>query len=284
LAASGFGLFAGCVAALCAYPWLRRGWRAGRERIRSVCTCGYLPDPPTALAHRVMKWVARFVVWLQVGRIRVTGLEHLDVVGPRLITPTHGHYLDPFVLALILPGRARCMAACGLLASGGGLAALILSRWGAFCVDLADGRGGPAAAAAVRVLTSGQTLVLFPEGWAHLDGAVRPFKRGAVGISRMAAQQSGSAVPILPVRLHYGAYPGTWINRLPPPLQYVIMLVGVLAFRRGVQVVCGRPIRSSDLPADPSEATRQLRDRVLGLVVHGPVAPGLVASTARGRS
>src|SRR6202040_197590 len=93
----------------------------------------------------------------------------------------------------------------------------------AFCADLRPGKGARAATAGVRVLTSGQTLVMFPEGWAHLDGITRRFKRGAVHIARAAAAQLGHAVPIVPVYLRHGVHPGPWINRLNPRLQFLLV-------------------------------------------------------------
>jgi 1-acyl-sn-glycerol-3-phosphate acyltransferase len=182
-----------------------------------------------------------------------------------LIVPTHGHYVDPFVLALVLPDRARCMAARGLLEFGGGVGALIFCRWGAFCTDLDVGKGGPAVDAAVRILASGQTLVMFPEGWAHMDGVVGPFKRGAVGIARLSAAKVGGPVSIVPVHLRYGTYPGPWITKLPPPVQYLVVFLGLAVFRRGVRVVVGKPLLSSELPERTTPATQELRRAVLAI-------------------
>ena len=240
-------------------------WRALRNKIRLVCTCGYVPDPPTDSADRVLRMVARTLVWIQVGRVQVSGIENLACGPPKLIAPTHGHYIDPFVLALILPERARCMVARGLLEFGGGLGALMFSKWGVFCTDLRTGKGARALVAAVRILVSGQTLVMFPEGWAHLDGSMGPFKRGAVSIARMAAAKVGSPVSIVPVHLRYGAYPGAWITRFPHALQCLILLLGFAFFRRGVHVIVGEPLLSSQLPEHATSATEELRSAILAL-------------------
>lgn len=240
-----------------------------------MCTCGHLPDPPTEDDHRTLRRLSRWVVWLQVGRVDVEGAERLAGSGPTLITPTHGHYLDPFVLAQVMPAPARCMAARGLMAFGGGVGALLFARWGAFCTDLDSGKGGPALAAAVRILVSGQTLVMFPEGWANMDGAVGRFKGGAVGVARMAASKLGRPVSIVPVHLRYGAYPGPWIRRLPPQLQCLVVLSGLLVFRRGVRIVVGSPMPSSALPPRRDHAIDALRDAVLAL------DPGPTSTSAR---
>jgi 1-acyl-sn-glycerol-3-phosphate acyltransferase len=260
------GVFIGLVlAVIFSSRWLGPRWRAARSKIQLLCTCGHVPDPPTDAADRVMRIVARCVVWFQIGRVEVSGLENLECGTPKLIAPTHGHYLDPFVIALLLPERARCMAARGLLEFGGGLGALIFSRWGAFCTDLRTGKGARALVAAVRILVSGQTLVMFPEGWAHLDGAVGPFKRGAVSIARMTAAKVGRPVSIVPVHMRYGAYPGAWITRFPHSLQCLIVLLGFIFFRRGVQVVVGKPLLSSELPEHATQATEELRRAILAL-------------------
>jgi 1-acyl-sn-glycerol-3-phosphate acyltransferase len=253
------------LAVILALVWLRPGWRAARKKIRLICTCGYVPDPPTDRANRVMRAVARWLVWIQVGKVEVSGASNLICGPPKLIAPTHGHYIDPFVLALLLPDRARCMAARGLLQVGGGLGALLFAQWGVFCTDLTTGRGTGSLRAAVRILVSGQTLVMFPEGWANMDGVVGSFKRGAASIAQMTESKVGRPVAIVPVYLRYGAYPGSWIAKLPPPLQYLVVFLGLIRFRRGVHVIVGRPLLSSGLPKDSALATEALRTAVLFL-------------------
>jgi len=240
-------------------------WRDTRRRVRLVCTCGHLPEPPTEDAWRTMKKVARRLVWLQIGGVEVSGREHLAGPAPKLIVPTHGHYLDPFVLGLLLPERARAMTASGLLGAAGGFCGLLLSSWGAFCTDLDAGKGAPALKSAVRVLTSGQTLLMFPEGWANMDGAVRPFKRGFASVARIAESRLGRPVPIVPIYLRYGRYPGPWIGKLPPTCQYLAMFFGLAIFRRGVHVIVGEPVPSSTLPRDPDLAAAAVRRVVLSL-------------------
>jgi 1-acyl-sn-glycerol-3-phosphate acyltransferase len=267
------------LAVILSSPWIAAKWRAAQRKIQLVCTCGYVPDPPTSRASRAMRMVARSLVWIQVGKIEVSGMANLDCAAPKLVAPTHGHYVDPFIIALLLRERARCMAARGLLEFGGGLGALLFSPWGVFCTDLRAGKGSPALRAAVRILESGQTLVMFPEGWAHMDGAVGPFKRGAVDIARMTEAKVGRPVSIVPVHLRYGAYPGAWITRFPVPLQCLMVLLGVVFFRRGVQVAVGKPLLSSGLPKHAALATEQLRSAVMALDSCSPArSRGLSAS------
>lgn len=246
------------VACLCLCPGPRR-WT------EKCATCGHVPPPPTRRAHGWLRFFSRCLVWLQAGKVEVIGFEHLSAAGIRLVVSNHGHYLDPFVLATLLPEPARYMAARGVFRFGFGLGSYIFAPWGAFCADLRAGKGMPALDAAVRVLGSGQLLVMFPEGWAHMDGKVRPFKRGAVHVARKAAAQTGSEVSIVPVCIHYGAHPGTWISRLRPPMQYLVTLLGFALYRRGVRVVIGAPLSPSALPMHPTEAAAALREAVLAL-------------------
>lgn len=261
--ATWIGASAGLAALLVGSWWsLAPRWRKTRREIELICTPGHVPAPPTEAESRTLRRVAARLVWFQIGAVEVTGLENLGGGGPQVLAPTHGHYLDPFVLALVTPVRARCMTARGLLRFFGGLPALFLSRSGAFCSDLAAGKGAPALRAAVRILASGETLVMFPEGWVHMDGTLGRFRNGAVSVARMAAVKLNRPVPVVPVFLRYGAYPGSWINRLPPPLQYLTVLLGFARFRRGVRVVVGEPLLSSELPLDSASATRKLREAI----------------------
>jgi 1-acyl-sn-glycerol-3-phosphate acyltransferase len=228
--------------------------------------CGHLPAPPSARNIRLLRKLSRFLVWMQVGKIEVVGLENLQIGGPKIIVPNHPHSVDPFVFPLLLPEPARYMTARGVMKFCGGLGGLILGPCGAFCADLRPGKGLPALHSAVRVLTSGQTLVVFPEGWAHLDGITRPFKRGVVHIARKASAQSGcGSLPIVPVFLRHGAHPGPWINHLDPRVQFVLIAFAFPVYRRGLKVVVGAPILASDLPPDEELAARKLRDVIVGL-------------------
>jgi 1-acyl-sn-glycerol-3-phosphate acyltransferase len=253
--------------ALLGWPLVRKRWRELRRYAQAYSRCGYLPDPPSERGRLFSKRLSRFLVWLQVGNIEITGGASLAVTGPKIIAANHPHSVDPFVFGVLLSEGARYMTAAGVMKFCGGLGAMILGPCGAFCADLRRGKGVPALKTGVQVLTSGQTLVIFPEGWAHLDGTARPFKRGVVHIAREAATQLGRPIPIVPVHFRHGAHPGAWINRLNPRLQFFLMPLAFPIYRRGVKVAVGKPILSSALPVDDSAAAAQLRTRILGLGV-----------------
>lgn len=237
-----------------------------RDYIRKVSTSGYLSGPPGGFARWFARRYCRALVGWQVGNVTVVGAENLKAApGPILIAPNHGHFIDPMLFPLILDGPARFMAAQGLFQAAGGLMSLLAAPCGAFAVDLTRGKGAGAADAAVEVLTSGQTLVMFPEGWAWLDGHVDKFKKGAVRIVRRAATELGRPCFIIPVFIRYGRYPGTRILRWSSPVQFLILFLLARFFRKGATVVFGKPISTEELPADDTEATDLLRQKVLEL-------------------
>jgi 1-acyl-sn-glycerol-3-phosphate acyltransferase len=259
-------------ASLALVRWPGRRWQAWRSYTRACSTCGYLPDPPTGRAHRFIKRLSRFLVWLQVGKIEINGttnFANLVSAGPKIIAANHPHSVDPFIFGVLLPQAARYMTARGVMKFCGGLGALVLGPCGAFCADLSRGKGVRALNTGVRVLTSGQTLVIFPEGWAHLDGVTRPFKRGVVRIARDGAGQLGHAIPIVPVHLQHGRHPGPWITRLNARLQFLLVALAFPIYRRGVEITVGAPILSSELPFDDTSATAHLRAAILSLGVSG---------------
>ena len=226
------------------YPLLRRA----REYSNSVATCGFLAPPPTPRGLRWLMRTARVLVFIQVGRLKVIGRENLDLAdGPMIVTPNHAHSADVAVLPLVLQRSARYMAAQGVFKFGWGLGGLLVGPMGAFCADLDRGKGGPAREAAVKVLTSGQILGMFPEGWAYLDGKMGPMKKGSVRISREAARILGKTTYQVPVFIRYGRYPGSWIRKLSPPLEYLFVLLNSWYYRRGATIVVGKPIPSTAL-------------------------------------
>lgn len=240
-------------------------WRSLRTYAQLCAVCGYLPAAPSQKSLDFLKQLSRFLVWLQIGRIEATGLENLLLPGPKIIAPIHPHSVDPFVFPLLLAEGARYMTARGAMKFCCGLGALILGPCGAFCADLRPGKGLPALIAGVRIVTSGQTLVIFPEGWAHLDGVTRPFKRGVVYIARQATARLGYPVPIIPVFLRHAAHPGAWINRLNPRLQFLLVALAFPIYRRGLKLVAGQPIFPSELPTNETAATNSLRQAILAL-------------------
>lgn len=231
---------------------------------------GHLPPPPTDDGQRWMMRLSRALCWLFVGKIEVTGSEHLQGLPTKsvIITPNHPSPYDVVVLPAVIDQKARYMAALGVMQALGGVGGLVVGPLGAFAANLDRGKGAPAFRAAIRVLTSGQSLVMWPEGWTYLDGKIGPFKKGAVRIAKQSAAELGEPTYIVPVSLTYGKYPGAKIMRLPIKLQYLLLVAGFPFFRRGVKVVIGKPIASNALPENDTEATELLKTTIVALGKH----------------
>lgn len=239
----------------------------GRARVyaHDLQTCGFLPEPPDDSGQARMMRLSRLFVRLLIGKVEIVGLENLDLVpggGSCILAPNHPNYADIFVMPYALDRKARFMAARGVMQAFGGLGGLLVGPMGAFAADLDRGKGAPALRAGVKVVSSGQILVMFPEGWTYLDGVRRAFKKGAVRIARLAQTELGKPSYIVPVNLRYGRYPGAWILRLPIKIQYAVLLLLFPFFRSGVRVAFGKPIASDTLPEGDSEATALLERAV----------------------
>lgn len=260
------------VAALLYYgrfqPWLEKK----RAYIAQFTECGALSPAPSETAWRRFRTVARIILFIQVGKVRFVGLENLQGPGPKLIAPNHGSAAD-VAITLAFEKPVRALATRGVFTIGNGLGALAFGPIGAIPVDLTPGQGKAALDTAVGVVASGQDLLLFPEGWAWLDGRVRPFKKGAVLIAKAAAERRGAPVHIVPVYMRYGIYPGQWILRFVPPVQYLLQFLLFPLYRRGLTVVFAPPLSSAALPEDKVIATHVLRNAVLA-ADPAPPAPG----------
>jgi 1-acyl-sn-glycerol-3-phosphate acyltransferase len=242
-------------------PWLKEA----RDYMRKATVCGFLPPPPTARGRRVIYWIGRIFTWFQVGPVRVYGKENLQSPGPKMLCANHGSHADPPLAALITNGSTRFIAADQVFKFGGGIGALIMGPLGVFPCNLQKGQGRPARDACIKVLANGEDLVLFPEGISWADGEVREFKKGAVFITKAAAEALGAPAYILPYYIRYNRYAGKWILKYPWVYQYFWILFNAWYYRRGVTVVVGKPISSAELPVDDVAGTELLRQRILEL-------------------
>jgi 1-acyl-sn-glycerol-3-phosphate acyltransferase len=244
-----------------------------RAYVDKVSACGYLHHPPTRAALFCLRLVARFATFIQVGRIKVNGSQNLPGGEPLLVACNHPSHIDPAVIALVLRRPLRFLAARRFFRFCFGLPSLACAPCGAISVDLRRGRGRPAHDASVKVLTSGQTLMMFPEGYAYLDGKLGPFRKGAPRIAREAAAKLGKPVYILPVCIRYGRSPGSWIRKWNEPNQYLWVFLNFWYYRRGATVTIGKPISTAELPAGDTEAADYLAARIAALDPAGELKP-----------
>jgi long-chain acyl-CoA synthetase len=168
-------------------------------------------------------------------RLRVTGLENLPAHGPFILSSNHQSYLDPVVLAGVVPREIlKNSFAVGTSEIFGQGFMRRLARWIRVIVVDPDANLVPAMRAGAFGLRHGRILVLYPEGERSINGTPRIFKKGAAILSIHIQ------VPIVPIAIEgfYDAWPRgkNFIQKLAP-----------------LKMVFGKPI----LPPPESEASEE---------------------------
>jgi long-chain acyl-CoA synthetase len=151
------------------------------------------------LVTRVMQLVARDRFHL-----KVSGLENLPKTGPCIISSNHQSYLDPLILASLLPPELfrRTFAVGTSDIFGKGFMRKLARSIKVVVLD-PDANLVPAMRAGAFGLRHGLALILYPEGERSIDGTPRIFKKGAAILSIHLQ------VPIVPVAIEgfYDAWP-----------------------------------------------------------------------------
>jgi long-chain acyl-CoA synthetase len=164
------------------------------------------PDDPDVLElAKPHPWVESF--WYFVSRIlqmiardrfqlRVSGIERLPKEGPFILSSNHQSYLDPAVLAAVLPRKTLVNGfAVGTSEIFGEGIMRKLARAVRVVVVDPDANLMPAMRAGAFGLRHGRNLVLYPEGERSIDGTPRTFKKGA------AILAIHMQVPIVPIAI-----------------------------------------------------------------------------------
>ena len=143
------------------------------------------------LVSRLAQVVARDLF-----RLRVDGLENLPKSGPFILSSNHQSFIDPIVLASVLPEEVfRNAFAVGTSEIFGAGLMRLLARWVRVVVVDPDANLVPAMRAGAYGLARGRVLLLYPEGERSIDGTPRIFKKGAAILSIHLQ------VPIVPVAI-----------------------------------------------------------------------------------
>lgn len=236
-----------------------------RSHIRKISACGYLPQDPGPIMRWIVVAFSRCITWWQAKSVKISGWENLNTPGPKIIAPNHTHYLDPLVWPGILEEKARYLVDSSVFKFFGGYAGLLLSAGGGIPVDLEKGKGTAARLAGIKAMVSGRDLVIFPEGYAYLDGSVNEFKKGTVRIAKAAAAESGAETYIVPVYMRYGKYAPAWFKKYSNPVQFALIFLMAPYYRAGLEIVIGKAIPASQLPEDDVAANAILRQAVVEL-------------------
>jgi long-chain acyl-CoA synthetase len=136
--------------------------------------------------------------------LKVRGVENLPEQGPYLLCSNHQSYIDPLVMASVLPWRLfRSAFALGTSDIFGKGFMRRLARWLRVVVLDPDANLVPAMRAGFFGLSQKSILVLYPEGERTNDGNPTVFRKGAA-ILAIHAQ-----APIVPVAIEgfYDAWP-----------------------------------------------------------------------------
>ena len=144
------------------------------------------------------------VIALDRFRLRVSGLEKLPKNGPYIISSNHQSYLDPLILASVLPSEVfHNLFAVGTSDIFGKGFMRRLARSIKVVVLDPDANLVPAMRAGAFGLRQGLSLILYPEGERSIDGTPKVFKKGAAILSIHLQ------VPIVPVAIEgfYEAWP-----------------------------------------------------------------------------
>ncbi len=129
-------------------------------------------------------------------RLHATGIEKLPQRGAYILCSNHQSYLDPLVLASILPPRTfkKVFAVGTSEIFGQGFMRRLAGTLRLIVVD-PDANLVPAMRASAFGLRQGRPLILYPEGERSIDGTPKTFKKGAAILS------IHMQVPIIPIAI-----------------------------------------------------------------------------------
>lgn len=147
----------------------------------------------TGAVRAIARWLFRF-------RIEVRGRELVPAGEPLIVAGApHRNWIDGFLLLIALPAEPRIVFLASENAADRWWRRLVLWLVGRFePVSTTSALNRDALEAGLRVLTRGDRLGIFPEGWDHLSGPMREIGELRRGVGFLA-QQSGRRV--LPVAL-----------------------------------------------------------------------------------
>ena len=153
---------------------------------------------PQPIADTFWYLVSRLIQVIALDRfqLRVRGLEKLPKSGAYILSSNHQSYLDPPILASVLPAEVfhRVFAVGTSEIFGEGFMRWLAGTLRVVVVD-PDANLIPAMRAGAFGLRQGRPLILFPEGERSIDGTPRIFKKGAAILSIHLQ------VPIVPIAI-----------------------------------------------------------------------------------
>lgn len=184
---------------------------------------------------------------------RVIHRERLVEDGPMLVASNHVSFVDPPMVGVCYTEEIYYLARKSLFV---GPARWFYERWNSIPVDQ-ENPDFTSLKKIVRLLRSGQRVLIFPEGNRSPDGALQ---RGEAGVGLVVSK---ARCRVQPVRI-FGAH-----EALPRGARFP---------RRGrVRVVVGNPIEFSDeeLAAKGRDAYQAISDRIMAAIAEIELPEGI---------
>ncbi len=151
------------------------------------------------------------------------GLEHLPRTGPAIIIANHSSYADPFVLGAASPRPIHFIVLQRMF----DLMVLRWFYWGMGTIPVRiEGQDSRGIKRALRVLSRGGVLGIFPEGTRSPDGSVGEARPGAAMIAAL------SGAPVIPAYIE-GANQALPVGaNFPKPIRVNVRFGPPLYFER----------------------------------------------------
>jgi 1-acyl-sn-glycerol-3-phosphate acyltransferase len=195
--------------------------------------------PIYRLGYTISKVVAKLGF-----RLQTYGRENLIEDGPAILASNHASYLDPPLVGVCCRKDVYFLARKSLFERP--VVGPLLAQLNTIPVDRDRGDVG-AVRAMIKLLKSGNRVLVFPEGTRSKDGNLQPAR---AGVGLLIAK---SLAPVVPVRVFgsYAALPRSGGIRFVP-----------------ITVVIGKPLffTKQDLGTDERTAYQVLSDRVMAAI------------------
>jgi 1-acyl-sn-glycerol-3-phosphate acyltransferase len=175
----------------------------------------------------VFYWVLKHILvgpWLRIlWRPWTEGVENAPTQGAAIIVSNHLSFSDSFFMPLMVSRKVTFLAKSDYF-TGRGIKGLFTKMFfagaGQVPVDRSGGRASEAALlTALRILSQGNLLGIYPEGTRSGDGRLY---RGRTGVARMALE---AGVPVIPVAM-IGTYEIQPPGQVKPRVRRVGMRFG----------------------------------------------------------
>lgn len=174
------------------------------------------PSWINATIYSFWQLLGRYVVFPFLFRVSVAGISRVPAEGAIIVASNHFTNFDPILTGSYIRRYLTFMAKRELVESL--LLGWLCRQWGVLPVKR-DGMDLPAVRQMLRILRSGQAMVMYPEGTRSRDGRLHEPQPGAA----YAAMKLGA--PVIPVSI-WGTEAFSWRRRLTKGRMPVNLRVG----------------------------------------------------------